>query len=30
LFRQIGHEYKLLIDRKGQSVTISIKMHRLI
>jgi C-terminal processing protease CtpA/Prc len=30
LFRQIGHEYKLLIDRKGQSLTISIKMHRLI
>jgi len=30
LFRQVGHEYKLLIDRKGQSLTISIKMHRLI
>jgi membrane-associated protease RseP (regulator of RpoE activity) len=30
LFRQIGHEYKLLIDRKGQSLTVSIKMHRLI
>jgi PDZ domain-containing protein len=30
LFRQIGHEYKLLIDRKGQSVTVSIKMHRVI
>lgn len=30
LFRQIGHEYKLLIDRKGQTLTISIKMHRLL
>jgi C-terminal processing protease CtpA/Prc len=30
LFRQIGHEYKLLIDRKGQSLTVSIKMHRVI
>ena len=30
LFRQVGHEYKLLIERKGQSLTISIKMHRLI
>ena len=30
LFRQVGHEYKLLIDRKGQSLTSSIKMHRLI
>ena len=30
LFCQIGHEYKLLIDRKGQSLTISIKMHRVI
>ncbi len=30
LFRQVGHEYKLLIDRKGQSITVSIKMHRLI
>jgi hypothetical protein len=30
LFCQIGHEYKLLIDRKGQSLTVSIKMHRLI
>jgi PDZ domain len=30
LFRQVGHEYKLLIDRKGQSLTVSIKMHRLI
>lgn len=30
LFRQIGHEYKLLIDRKGQSLTVSVKMHRVI
>ena len=30
LFRQVGHEYKLLIDRKGQSLTVSVKMHRLI
>lgn len=30
LFRQVGHEYKLLIDRKGQSLTVSTKMHRLI
>jgi membrane-associated protease RseP (regulator of RpoE activity) len=30
LFRQVGHEYKLLIDRQGQSLTVSTKMHRLI
>lgn len=30
LFRQVGHEYKLLIDRKGQSITVSIKMRRLL
>ena len=30
LFRRMGHEYKLLIDRKGQSLTLSIKMHRVI
>jgi hypothetical protein len=30
LFRQVGHEYKLLIDRHGQSLSISIKMRRLV
>jgi hypothetical protein len=30
LFRQVGHEYKLLIDRHGQSLTITIKMRRLV
>jgi hypothetical protein len=30
LFRQVGHEYKLLIDRHGQSLPISIKMRRLV
>ena len=30
LFRQVGHEYKLLIDRHGQSLTLNIKMRRLV
>lgn len=30
LFRQVGHEYKLLIDRHGQSLPITIKMRRLV
>jgi hypothetical protein len=30
LFRQVGHEYKLLIDRQGQTVNISIKMRKLV
>jgi hypothetical protein len=30
LFRQIGHQYKLLIERNGQPITISVQMRRLI
>ena len=30
LFRQVGHEYKLLIDRHGQSLPITIKMRKLV
>jgi C-terminal processing protease CtpA/Prc len=30
LFRQVGHEYKVLIDRHGQSLAITIKMRRLV
>jgi len=30
LFRQIGHRYKLLIQRSGQTVQISIQMRRLL
>lgn len=30
LFRQVGHEYKLLIERHGQSLPITIKMRRLV
>jgi hypothetical protein len=30
LFRQVGHQYKLLIDRHGQSLTVTIKMRRLV
>ena len=30
LFRQVGYEYKLLIDRKGQTITASIQMRRRI
>jgi PDZ domain len=30
LFRQVGHEYKLLIDRHGQSLAMTIKMRRLV
>ncbi|MGH9684911.1 MAG: PDZ domain-containing protein [Candidatus Acidiferrales bacterium] len=29
LFRQIGHQYKLLIDRNGQTQQITVKMRRL-
>jgi hypothetical protein len=30
LFRQVGHQYKLLIDRQGQTVNITIKMRKLV
>jgi hypothetical protein len=30
LFRQVGHKYKLLIQRDGQSVPIVVQMRRLI
>jgi hypothetical protein len=30
LFRQVGHKYKLLIQRNGQSVQVTVQMHRLI
>jgi len=30
LFRQVGHEYKLLIDRHGQSLTITVKMRHMV
>jgi hypothetical protein len=30
LFRQIGHKYKVTIERKGQSLQITIQMRRLI
>jgi hypothetical protein len=30
LFRQVGHKYKLLIQRNGQSVQITVQMRRLI
>jgi hypothetical protein len=30
LFRQVGHEYKLLIDRHGQSLPITFRMRRLV
>jgi hypothetical protein len=30
LFRQVGHKYKLLIQRNGQSVQVTIQMRRLI
>ncbi len=30
LFRQIGHKYKLTIERNGQSMQITIQMRRLI
>lgn len=30
LFRQIGHKYKLLIERNGQTLTITIQMRRLV
>jgi hypothetical protein len=30
LFRQVGHTDKLLIDRKGQSITLSLKLRRLV
>lgn len=30
LFRQVGHKYKLLIQRDGQSVQVTVQMRRLI
>jgi PDZ domain len=30
LFRQVGYQYKVLIDRKGQTVTMSLQMRRRI
>jgi hypothetical protein len=30
LFRQVGYEYKVLIDRKGQTITASLQMRRRI
>lgn len=28
LFRQVGHKYKLLLERSGKSLTINVTMHR--
>jgi PDZ domain len=30
LFTQVGHTYKLLLDRNGQEVQVSVQMHRLL
>lgn len=30
LFRQIGHKYKLLVERNGQTRTVELKMRRLV
>ena len=30
LFTQVGHTYKLLLDRNGQEVQVSMQMHRLL
>ncbi len=30
LFRQVGYQYKVLIDRKGQTLTVSLQMRRRI
>ena len=30
LFRQVGYQYKVLIDRKGQTITVSMQMRRRI
>lgn len=30
LFRQVGHKYKLLLQRNGESVTVTVQMRRLI
>jgi hypothetical protein len=30
LFRQVGHTYKLLLDRNGQEVQVSVQMRRLL
>jgi S1-C subfamily serine protease len=28
LFRNVGHKYKLLINRDGKTMTINVTMHR--
>jgi hypothetical protein len=30
LFRQVGHKYKLLIERNGKTLTVNIQMRRLL
>jgi hypothetical protein len=30
LFRQVGHKYKILINRNGQTIEISMLMRRLV
>ena len=30
LFHQVGHKYKLLIDRNGKTLTINVQMRRLL
>jgi PDZ domain len=30
LFRQVGHDYKLLVERNGQTRTVTIRMRRLL
>jgi C-terminal processing protease CtpA/Prc len=30
LFRQVGYQYKVLIDRKGQTITETLQMRRRI
>ncbi|HXA76577.1 MAG TPA: PDZ domain-containing protein [Candidatus Acidoferrales bacterium] len=30
LFRQVGHKYKLLIERNGKTLTINVQMRRLL
>jgi hypothetical protein len=28
LFRNVGHKYKLLVNRDGKTMTINVTMHR--
>jgi len=30
LFHQVGHKYKLLIERNGKTLTVNIQMRRLL